>query len=70
VGTWDAGTGYNDLGATIVISGSAPKDPGELPEGIGNVQGDKGQCTKVIENGIMYIEMPDGIQYTINGTKK
>lgn len=70
VGTWDAGTGYNDLGATIVISESAPRDPGELPEGIGNVQGDKGQCTKVIENGIMYIEMPDGIQYTINGTKK
>jgi len=70
VNMWDSNTGFNDLGATVTISNTAPSDPGELPEGIGKVQGDKVQCTKVIENGMMYIEMPDGKQYTIDGMKK
>ena len=66
---WDANTGYNDLGASITISNSAPKDPGDLPilpEGIEEVTGDGLQVTgpkKIIENGIFYILMPDGRKY-------
>ena len=63
---WNATTGYNDLGATVIISKSAPKDPGTLPEGIEEVTGDGLQVTgpkKIIENGIFYILMPDGRKY-------
>ena len=66
VNMWNATTGYNDLGATVIISKSAPKDPGTLPEGIEEVTGDGLQVTgpkKIIENGIFYILMPDGRKY-------
>ena len=66
VNMWDANTGYNDLGATVTISKSAPKDPGALPEGVETVTGDGLQVTgpqKCIENGIFYILMPNGRKY-------
>ena len=65
VNMWDQNTGYNDLGATIIISKSAPKDAGALPEGIEEVSNDysAGHPRKVIENGIFYIVMPDGHKY-------
>lgn len=72
VDVWDANTGYNDLHATITISKSAPLDPGALPvlpEGIEEVS-DGSQANgpkKVIENGVMYIEMPGGKRYTMDG---
>ena len=66
---WDEKTGFNDLGADIVISNSAPKDPGELPDvqGLGKVQSDKGQCTKVLEDGVLYIVNTEGARYTLYG---
>ena len=66
VNVWDANTGYNDLGATITISSSAPLDPGELPvlpEGIEQTEQTQTQPRKVIENGIFYILMPNGKKY-------
>ena len=63
---WDENTGYNDLGATVTISKHAPKDPGELPEGIDEITGDGLQVSapqKMIENGIFYILMPNGKKY-------
>ena len=64
---WDESTGYNDLGATVVIDKNAPLDPGELPEGIGYVQGDKGLCTKELKNGQLFLVRPDGTRYTAIG---
>ena len=66
VNVWDANTGYNDLGASITISKSAPLDPGELPvlpEGIEQTEQTQTQPRKVIENGIFYILMPNGKKY-------
>ena len=66
VNVWDANTGYNNLGATITISSSAPLDPGELPvlpEGIEQTEQTQTQPRKVIENGIFYILMPNGKKY-------
>ena len=66
VKVWDANTGYNDLGASITISKSAPLDPGELPvlpEGIEQTEQTQTQPRKVIENGIFYILMPNGKKY-------
>ena len=64
VNVWDASSGYNRLNCTVIVSQNAPMNPGELPsEGVENVQSDKVQCTKVIENGIFYILMPDGRKY-------
>ena len=69
INVWEANTGYNDLGASITISNSAPKDPGSLPtlpEGVETVNGDELQVMepkKIIENGIFYILMPDGRKY-------
>lgn len=63
---WNENTGYNDLGATVTISNSAPLDPGdlpELPEGIENVEQPTQQPRKIIENGIFYILMPNGKKY-------
>lgn len=59
---WNSNTGYNDLGATITISNSAPKNPGELPEGVETISDEAviSGPQKVIENGIFYILMPDG----------
>jgi len=75
-GVWDEATGLNDLKADITISGTAAKDPGPLPEvvttpeGIEVVTGDGVQVTgpkKVMDNGTIYIIMPDGRRYTMDG---
>lgn len=62
---WDENTGYNDLGAIIVIDQNAPMNPGELPEGMEEVSGQLSvvRPQKIIENGIFYILMPDGSKY-------
>lgn len=69
VDMWDANTGYNDLGATVTISNTAPLDPGALPEGIEEVQRDKAQCTKEMKDGQLYIVRSDGTRYTATGQK-
>ena len=66
VNVWDANTGYNDLGATVTISNSAPLDPGELPElpqGLEQTEQPQAKPRKIIENGIFYILMPNGKKY-------
>ncbi len=67
---WNATTGYNDLGADVTISRSAPKDPGALPEGIDGVAGEGKACKKVIENGEFFIQMPDGARYSATGARR
>jgi hypothetical protein len=62
-GLWDENTGYNDLGAEIVIDPNAPSDPGALPEGMEMVCNQSVGPQKVIQNGIFYILMPDGKKY-------
>lgn len=59
---WDENTGYNDLGAEVVISNQAPLDPGVLPEGVEVVINQPSVVSprKVIQDGIFYIVMPDG----------
>ena len=37
-----------------------------MPTGVENVQGDKVQCTKVIENGVLYL-MYNGTKYNVQG---
>ena len=63
---WDQNTGYNDLGATITISNSAPQDPGALPEGISNIQGEKAPCTKTLRDGQLIITKGDK-EYNVLG---
>jgi len=63
---WDSNTGYNNLNASIVINRNAPMNPGELPEGIEEVSGDRLEVSgpqKVIQDGIFYILMPNGRKY-------
>ena len=62
---WDENTGYNDLGAEVVITKQAPLDPGVLPEGVEVVSNQPSVVSpqKVIQNGIFYIVMPDGKKY-------
>lgn len=75
-GLWDESTGLNDLKAEMVISKTAATDPGPLPEvvttpeGIDEITSNWLQVTgpkKIIENGTMYIVMPDGRRYTVSG---
>ena len=65
---WDAETGYNDLNAEIVISKEAPQDPGPLPEGLEEVEGERREARgeKVLRNGIVYV-MSEGTMYDLNG---
>ncbi|MBO4453792.1 MAG: DUF4832 domain-containing protein [Paludibacteraceae bacterium] len=76
VNVWDAQTGYNDLGATVSISKNAPLDPGPLPvlpEGIDEVTENGLQVMgprKIMENGTLYIAMPDGRRCSIDGMVK
>lgn len=63
---WDANTGYNDLGAEIVISKSAPEDPGELPDGLNTPTAGTKSC-KIVENGSIYVLTSDNRKYTVNG---
>ena len=67
VNVWDSNTGYNKLNASIVINRNAPMNPGELPEGMETVQGNKEQCTKVIKNGQFFVVRSDGTHYTVLG---
>ena len=71
VGVWDEQTGMNDLNATITISATAPLDPGELPDiddAVTNITDDGSTLpTKLVRNGILYIILPDGRQYTMLG---
>lgn len=63
---WDQNTGYNDLNASITITKSAPKDPGEMPEGISEVQGNNIPCTKVLRDGQLII-CKGGKEYNVLG---
>ena len=68
---WDANTGYNDLGASVTISNSAPSDPGplpELPEAIEDVENQSSvSAKKVLENGLLYVVLQNGQKYTVLG---
>lgn len=70
---WDETTGMNDLGAEVVISKEASLDPGELPEveiedGLAQTSSKEMSCArKVLEDGVVYIEMPDGKKYSMLG---
>ncbi|MBR1878017.1 MAG: DUF4832 domain-containing protein [Paludibacteraceae bacterium] len=67
---WDSATGYNDLGATVTVFKSASPDPGALPQtdGLLPAEGETAPgFSKVIENGIIYIQSADGARYTILG---
>lgn len=54
---WDEKTGWNDLGASVVISKEAPLDPGELPDGINTPTSESSQRRgeKFIKEGQLYI---------------
>ena len=69
VGVWKSETGYNDLGAEITISQSAPKDPGDMPEGMEETeyQNSQKECKKILENGHIYIVLPDGRKISAYG---
>ncbi len=41
---------------------------GNAPEGVENVQSDNVQCTKVIENGVLYLKY-NGTKYNVQGTR-
>lgn len=66
---WDSSTGYNDLQATITISKSAPLDPGPMPESIEETGAEQAMAApyKILENGVLYIQMPDGRRYSMLG---
>ena len=66
---WDSSTGYNDLKATVTISKSAPLDPGPMPESIEETGAEQTMATpyKILENGVLYIQMPDGRRYSMLG---
>lgn len=71
-GVWDSTTGLNDLGANVVISTSAPLDPGALPTvdtALPAAPTNAARPRKIIENGILYIVLPDGTRYTLLGQK-
>lgn len=67
---WDANTGYNDLGAEIVISKDAPLDPGPLPENTFSPTLSLKDGVKVLKDGIVYVERQDGRMYDLNGRLK
>ena len=68
---WDAESGLNDLKADITISTTASIDPGPLPEveitALPCGCDDSVKPQKVLENGVMYILMPDGRKFTALG---
>ena len=69
---WDDTTGYNDLGATITISNSAPSDPEVVPEGIEKAVSNQSSAIsnqKVVEEGQVLVRSQDGAKYTITGKK-
>ena len=66
---WDSNTGYNDLGATITISNSAPSDPEVVPEGNLSPALPAREGVKVVEEGQVLVLTQDGAKYTITGKK-
>ena len=66
---WNAQIGYNDLGATVTISNSAPLDPGPLPESLNEYSVQKTEYRKTIENGVFYVVAPNGQKYTVLGQR-
>lgn len=65
---WDSETGMNKLNASVTISKTAPKDPGNLPDVPTQDNpllsaGSSAKPCKIIENGIFYILMPNGKKY-------
>lgn len=66
---WDSSTGYNDLQASVTISKSAPLDPGPMPESIEETGAEQTMAApyKILENGVLYIQMPDGRRYSMLG---
>ena len=63
---WDAATGYNDLGASITITASAPLEPEPMPEGMSEVQRDDVQSTKMLRNGQLIISKGNK-EYYVSG---
>ena len=72
-GVWDATTGWNDLGANVVISNAAPLEPGDLPTVIVDAlpapTDQNSRARKIFENGTLYIVLPDGTRYTLLGQR-
>jgi len=71
-GVWDANTGWNDLNADVVISASVPLDPGDLPivdTALPAVPDASARPKKVLENGSLYILLPDGTRYATLGNR-
>ncbi len=69
-GVWDAETGLNDLGATLVVNASAPLNPGELPSvetALKSTPSASSKVRKVLENGAVSILLPDGRKYNVLG---
>ncbi len=70
--TWDEATGMNDLGIQIVVSSSAPLDPGELPtpdlDALPVTTTTAARSQKVIEDGTLYLITPNGTKVSANGT--
>ena len=68
---WDSATGWNDLGASIVITKSAPSDPGALPQVDGWIPTEETapQYSKIIENGVVYIQSTNGARYSLLGQR-
>ncbi|MBQ1858308.1 MAG: DUF4832 domain-containing protein [Paludibacteraceae bacterium] len=65
VNMWESATGYNYLGASVVISQNAPLNP----EGMETIQGDNIQRTKEIKDGQFFVVQSDGTRYTLTGQK-
>ena len=69
---WEETTGMNDLKAEVVISKEAPLDPGDLPEveidAVPLTTGNEATAArKILEEGVLYIVMPDGRKYSLLG---
>jgi len=65
---WDSETGMNKLNASVTVSKTASKDPGNLPDvptqdNPSLSAGSSKIPCKIIENGIFYILMPNGKKY-------
>jgi hypothetical protein len=53
----------------MVISKSASKDPGDLPEGLEQSRSQSSDLAarKQMENGNLFVLTPDNRKYTVNG---
>lgn len=69
---WDENTGLNDLKAEVVVFKAASPDPGDLPEvdieAVPEVADrQEALARKIIEDGVLYIQLPDGRKYSLLG---